>query len=142
MTLLFRLFVAGIFGIALFFGYIAIEPSLKERREAGPNLSVGDNGIPRQIEQILGSYQGSTSKGSYVLALTKTGAELRFVDTHKQQFAYRGHYILDGRVLEVQWAESGRGKAWQAMQPIVAKMHLESAEVIRSPDVVFTRVRP
>lgn len=138
MTLVFRLFIAALFGILLFYGYVGwLEPRLKTQATA--DVVINDGELPGPIARLLGQYQGSTDKGRYVLELTNTGAELRFTDRRKQEYAYRGSYTLDGEVLEVLWSEAKKAKGWEPMQPVTAKMQVQPAGVIRSAEVTFSR---
>jgi hypothetical protein len=141
MTLVARLFLAGLLGVALFFGYLFWgEPKLRSMaaqeavEQASPGVTV------TTISSVYGQYQAIAPKGRYVLVLDANGAEMRYTDKRNKVFAYRGHYTVDGSTLIVDWAEQRAGTAWTPMKTIVDRMTIATLDAIDAPQRPFKRV--
>ncbi|KVN48735.1 hypothetical protein WT12_08285 [Burkholderia territorii] len=141
MTLLIRLLMVGLLGLGLFFGYIKWgEPTLRAMQAEGQSGSASGS-VPQEISRLYGKYTASNSNGRYVLTLDGSGAELRFTDNTRQDYAYRGHYTVDGNSLEVAWAEQRTGSGWASMQTVADKMKVMSADTIAAAEGTFSRVK-
>ena len=141
MTLLIRLLTVGLLGLGLYFGYIKWgEPTLRAM-QAEEQHGPASGTVPREISRLFGKYTASNSNGRYVLILDGSGAELRFTDNKRQEYAYRGHYTVDGNSLEVAWAEQRNGTSWVSMQTVADKMRVTSADTIAAAEGTFTRAK-
>lgn len=135
MILLVRLFFVACLGVALYFGYTGlIEPQLRTN-----TMPQGSGDAPRELARIFGRYAASTKDGTYVLILDGKGAELRFTDNARTEHAYRGRYVVDGKLLEIEWREARKGQTWASISTIVAKLELDLPS-IRSPQATFLRI--
>lgn len=135
MILVVRLFFVACLGVALFVAYTGwIEPQL--RIHAAPQ---SHSDAPRELARIFGQYAASTKEGNYVLILDRKGAELRFTDSKQKEHAYRGRYVVDGSLLEIEWREARQGQTWSAIRTIIAKLEVD-LPAIRSPQATFQRV--
>ncbi|MEY8174665.1 hypothetical protein [Burkholderia multivorans] len=139
MTLLLRLLIVALLGLGLFFGYVTWgEPTLRAMAIQQQH-SPGADGVPQQIARLFGKYTSANADGRYVLILDGSGAELRFTDIKHQEYAYRGHYTVDGSSLEVAWSEQRDGKQWKTMQSVVDKMKVTSTDTIEATEGAFSR---
>lgn len=150
MTLVIRLFIVGVLGIGLFFGYLFYgEPKLRAMaaQEASTPTS-GETAKVSAVAALFGQYRAASGNGSYVLVLTDKGAQMNYTDKKGKQYAYRGHYTVDGDALLVEWAEQRNGSTWAAMNTYKDNMTIAGldgkgahVDALNAPERAFRRVQ-
>ncbi|HGO6074950.1 TPA: hypothetical protein ACK3Q6_007671 [Burkholderia cepacia] len=142
MTLVKRLFIVFLIGLAGLVGYLKVgEPALRRLTAgtaSGPATATASSSAAPA--EIYGEYRASTQDGHYVLVLAATGAEMRYTDKHRKEFAYRGRYEVNGPALSVVWDSQRQGSTWAAMQAYPDKMSIVSHDRIAAGARVFERV--